>query len=126
MIGRLIKVIFILFILSPVSIVNAKDADKKRTSYFDERWMKTVVSIELVQKSEDAKPIGTGFLVDSPNKHILLLTAKHVIIDNEGEILENLAFRLNDKSGKSVLLTDKVFSKLGGGKWFLSKNYDLA
>lgn len=126
MIIRQIRIYFILGILFSVAISYAKDTDIKRTSYFNEQWMKTVVSIELIQASGTAKPVGTGFLVDSPNKHILLVTAKHVVLDNTGKIIENLAYRLNDKSGKSILLTDKVCSKLRGGKWFLSDEYDVA
>lgn len=126
MIKRQIKAIFILCIFFPASIANAKDADKNNTSYFNEQWMKTVVSIEIAQASGEAKPIGTGFLVGTPNKHILLVTAKHVIFGNEGKILENLACRLNEKSGKSILLTDKIFLELGGGKWFVSEDSDVA
>lgn len=126
MIVRKIIAVLFVFILLSASISLAEDADRKRTSYFNESWMKTVVSIEVVLKSGYAKPIGTGFLVNSPNKHILLLTAKHVILDNEGTVINNLAVRLNEKSGKSILLTDKEIIKLSGGKWFLSETSDLA
>lgn len=88
--------------------------------------MKTVVSIEVVIKPGVEKPLGTGFLVQSPNKHILLLTAKHVILDDKGNIIKNLTFRLNDKSGKSILITDELLAKSIVSKWFLSDSFDLA
>ena len=116
--------LFLSFFLLSISV--AGETEKKRTSYFNENWMKAVVSIEVIKKPGDIKPIGTGFLVESPNKHILLLTAKHVILDSDDKIVKNLAVRLNNKSGKSILLTDDDFNKLTGGKWFLSDTSDLA
>jgi V8-like Glu-specific endopeptidase len=121
---NIIAVSFICLIIASTSL--AADADKKRTSYFNDNWMKTVVSIEVILKSGDEKPIGTGFLVNSQNNHILLLTAKHVILDKEGNVIKNLAVRLNNRSGKSILLGDEIIKKLTGGKWFLSKTSDIA
>ena len=126
MIARKVIAVCFICILISASISLAEDADKKRTSYFNEKWMKTVVSIEIILKSGDEKPIGTGFLVESPNKHIILLTAKHIILDNDGNVTKNLVVRLNDKSGNSILLTDEMFTKLIGGEWFLSETFDLA
>lgn len=120
------RVVCLICLLLHSSIIFADEPSIKRTSYFNEKWMKTVVSIEMVEKSGSARPIGTGFLVDSPNKHILLVTAKHVILDNEGNIINNYAVRLNNKSGKSLLLTDEMFEKRGFGQWFLSKDSDVA
>lgn len=126
MIVRKILAVSLICILISASISLAEHADKKRTSYFNESWMKAVVSIEKILRSGDVKSIGTGFLVESPNKHILLLTAKHVIVDNEGNVVKNLAIRLNDKSGNSILLTDHILTKWNDGKWFLSETSDLA
>ena len=52
--------------------------------------------------------MGTGFLVGTPNKHIALVTAKHVVFDHEGKggIVPDLAYRLNDKKERSRLFLD--------------------
>lgn len=51
----------------------------KRTAVFNQQWLKTLVSIELLKKESKGKPIGSGFLVGTPKNHIALVTAKHVV-----------------------------------------------
>ena len=126
MVARYFVAILFLVFNSCAPTMAAENTVKERTSYFNEQWMKTVVSIEVILKPGTEVPIGTGFLIDSPNKHIILLTAKHVILDEKGNLIANLAYRLNEKSGKSVLFPDELCTKLNGGKWFLSKSNDLA
>ncbi len=105
--------------------------EKKLTSNFNQNWLKTIISIEIIEKNEKKKiekhnPIGTGFLIKSPNNHLVLITAKHVIIDkNTGNVRNNLAYRLNDKKGNSVLITEEKLEKLSMGSWFLSETFDL-
>jgi hypothetical protein len=120
-----IVLLFITF-FSQMTSFGAEEGVKSRTSYFNEDWLKTVVSLEVITENGKAKPIGTGFLIESPNKHIILITAKHVILDESGRILQNLAYRLNDKEGKSIILTDEHITKLRTGSWFLSENNDVA
>lgn len=96
------------------------------TSLFQDDWLKVVVSLELLHDPSMPQPIGTGFLVISPNRHILLCTAKHVILNAKGAPQETLAFRLNDQSGNSFLLRDSKLSELGLGTWYLDETEDLA
>jgi hypothetical protein len=96
------------------------------TSSFDLRWLKSVVSIEHVIPEKPAKPIGTGFLVSSLRDHIVLVTAKHVILDDSGKVHGQLAYRLNEKAGSSSLVRDEELKARSLGAWFLSKDADLA
>ena len=97
-----------------------------KTTFFNQQWLKCVVSIENRVSEEEIKPIGTGFLVASQNEHMLLVTAKHVISDNNGKIKEGLVYRINLKEEKSTIINDKDLIKLGEGNWFLSKTSDAA
>jgi len=109
-----------------------EESGKKLTSVFKQSWLKSVISVEQVQedpKEEHAKyaPIGTGFLIASPNKHIVLITAKHVIIDKKTQkTRENLAYRLNDKKGHSIIVTEEGLRKGAVGSWYLSSDRDVA
>src|SRR5258708_24958022 len=51
------------------------------TSDFDQGWLKALVSIEISNDSTNGQPIGSGFLVETPGKHVAVVTAKHVVID---------------------------------------------
>ncbi len=57
----------------------------KHTAVFNQKWLKALVSIEVVQDDGNQKPIGTGFLVQTPSNHIALVTAKHVVFTKKGE-----------------------------------------
>jgi S1-C subfamily serine protease len=96
------------------------------TSTFNENWLKTVVSIEIANNNKTYS-IGTGFIIKTPGNHVALVTAKHVVIDDNGKIKQNLAYRLNEQSGISDIFIanypPKYSKNLG---WFLSNEYDLA
>lgn len=96
------------------------------TTFFNQQWLKAVVSIEIVNDKKETKPIGTGFLIKTDNKHILLVSAKHVISDDDSQIRKALIYRINLKSGKSHIVSDEELIKVGGGNWFLSKSTDIA
>lgn len=97
-----------------------------RTSFFNQKWLDAVVSIEITVNAADPIPAGTGFLVGTENKRILLVTAKHLILDKNRQVRYDLAYRFNDNSNKSVLITDKDMEKSGMGQWFISVPNDLA
>lgn len=98
----------------------------ERTSVFNERWLDAVVSIELTSKTDVPRPIGTGFLVQTERQHILLVTAKHVILDNTGAPRLGLVYRLNETSGSSTLVAEAALQKQDLGRWFTSETGDVA
>ena len=67
-------------------------------------------------------------MVGTPNNHIALLTAKHVVYSDRGEgpLTKNLSYRLNDSKGKSVLILDDYATNYLKSGWFPSNHYDLA
>ena len=99
------------------------------TAAFSLAWLKSVVSIEIhdAQTGKDSS-IGTGFLVETPNKHFALITAKHVVYENEGKgrLLQDIAYRINTKDGKSHVVPDQVAAARVNSSWFRSGPYDLA
>lgn len=97
----------------------------QHTSLFDPQLLKTVVSIEQLDSPSNAHAIGTGFLLQTTNSHIALVTAKHVVVNEDGSVKANLAIRLNQTNKPSDLITDSYFSTLVGG-WVVSSNADLA
>lgn len=108
------------------------ETEKKLTSVFNEAWLKSVISVECVQREPNESrvkytSIGTGFLIASANNHIVLVTAKHVIVDKETHNTRgNLVYRLNDKKGHSIIITEETLSKSQVGPWYLSPESDLA
>lgn len=97
-----------------------------RTSQLDQQWLETVVSIEHVQEPNKELPIGTGFVVASSRKHLILMTAKHVVIDSNGKLRNDLVYRVNHAGGGTQLLRDTELAKNGGSTWFISDQHDLA
>jgi S1-C subfamily serine protease len=107
----------------------------EQTTFFNQQWLKSVVSIEkLIEKEKSEKsiekdkfqPIGTGFLINTKTNHHLLVTAKHVVTDDEGNIKSNLTYRINLKAGDSIIINDTELKSKGGGTWFLSETSDIA
>ncbi len=112
------------------------------TSFFNNLWLKSVVSMEVRSPGAEPQPLGTGFLVKSPGDHILLVTARHVIVSDappcpgeaqeanngkrEARVREGLAYRLNDSRDQAVLALDTDLQKAGLGPWFLDPRHDLA
>jgi S1-C subfamily serine protease len=102
---------------------------KERTTFFNQQWLKTVVSIERLERNKgksEYKSIGTGFIIGSPNNHFILVTAKHVVVDRKGNVKKRLNYRVNHKSQKSIVISDKKCREKGAGDWFVSKNSDVA
>lgn len=122
------KLLFGVMVMSMLTatFLYAEEKDKTRTSSFDERWLKAVVSIEINREGKEPLPIGTGFLVESSKRRILLVTAKHVILNEEGKLKGDLVYRLNNKQGKSYIISELELEQHGYGTWFLSLKYDLA
>lgn len=118
----------VLLFLAGVSSTYAAGETQEHTAVFNQQWLKTLVSIEVVDDKQRGNPVGSGFLVETPNKHIALITAKHVVYEDEGKgkLRERLAYRLNDVTGGSVLVNDddaNLFVKSG---WVKSGKSDLA
>lgn len=123
----------------------ADETPGNETSMFSQQWLDTVVSIEQLQPAlkEDGTviqdsngkvklvpfPIGTGFIAQTTNKHLVLITAKHVIADpanSTNPAKDNLVYRINQQEGSAYLLKDLQLEEKGYGKWFLSKTHDVA
>jgi hypothetical protein len=100
----------------------------KLTSGFTQQWLKDLVSIEVVDSKGAGQPIGTGFLVVTPAGHAALVTAKHVVFEDEGKgsLITNLGYRLNNKTGNSELTPDTWATAVKGSSWFRSTNSDVA
>lgn len=91
-----------------------------------QNWLDSIISIEVMNNLSQSQPIGTGFVVISPKKNLVLVTAKHVVINNSG-IIPGLAYRINEDSNtSSVLITDNYFRKIGAGDWYYSTSDDVA
>lgn len=56
---------------------------------------------------------------------IVLVTAKHVILNDDGTQRQNLAYRLNSSGQPSVLIPDSLASK-HAGPWFMADQDDVA
>ncbi len=96
------------------------------TTFFNQLWLKAVVSIEQAVGSNKYQAIGTGFLVGTKNKHIILVTAKHVVTDKQGNTKKGLAYLMNLKDEKSKVVTDAKMKELGLGDWFIAEDADVA
>lgn len=104
----------------------AQEPAKQVTSSFNVAWLKAVVSIEQVAIGTPVRPVGTGFLVLSQRHHIVLVTARHVVVDELGKPRTGLSLRLNDASGQSDLIGEAELASLGLGGWFISADADVA
>ncbi|SRR6266567_1557611 len=106
---------------------NAQDTNK-HTSSFNQQWLRDLVSIEVLDPKGAGQPIGTGFLVGTPAGHVGLVTAKHVVFEDEGRgpLLTNLAYRLNNEVGNSTLTSDAHATAFIGSTWVRSPTQDVA
>ncbi|MCK4618738.1 MAG: trypsin-like peptidase domain-containing protein [Desulfobacterales bacterium] len=118
--------ILFLAIISIQIVIPYISLARELTTFFDQQWLKAVVSIEKYNDKNEIKPIGTGFLIRSSKGHILLVSAKHVVSEKSGKIKKALAYRINLQNGKGKILQDKQIVSAGGGSWFLSKSADIA
>src|SRR6185295_13631683 len=80
-------------VVSTFTVASGICADEatKHTSSFRQQWLKSVVSVEQADNATNARPIGTGFLLLTPKKHVVVVTAKHLIVDERGKPIPNLA-----------------------------------
>jgi hypothetical protein len=106
---------------------NAQDTNK-HTSSFNKQWLRDLVSIEVLDSKGAGQPIGTGFLVGTPAGHVALITAKHVVFEDEGRglLITNLAYRLNNKVGDSELTSDAWATTFLRSTWVRSPSQDVA
>lgn len=113
--------------LALVHYANAQDTNK-HTSSFSQQWLRDLVSIEVLDSKGAGQPIGTGFLVSTPAGHVALVTAKHVVFEDEGRgpLITNLAYRLNNKTGDSELTHDAWATTYIGSSWVRSPAQDVA
>jgi hypothetical protein len=122
--------VILLFLLSVHPVMG--EEQPKRTSLFNQDWLKTLVSIEVVEPNKDPAgqprftPIGSGFIVGTSGHHLALVTAKHVVFDEKGKLLPNLIYRLNRKEGSSDAFPDSLAAVLLREGWFKSEKYDVA
>jgi Trypsin-like peptidase domain len=100
-------------------------AEDGHTSMFNAAWLKCVVSIEQLDSPTTSHPIGTGFILQSPQNHLILITAKHVVLNGDGTLNIQLGWRLNEKTNASDLISDQFDTSFLSG-WFISSNADLA
>jgi hypothetical protein len=96
------------------------------TSTFNPQWLDTVISIEVSAKGMEPTPIGTGFLVNTKRKHVLVVTAKHVVEEPLSDNNIRIGYRLNTKGTGSIIVWEDDLQKKGYGTWEFSKNSDLA
>ena len=122
------KAVGALFLLGVTFVCTpfASSQEISRTSFFNQKWLDTVVSIEIDKEGQDPMAAGTGFLVLTENKHILLITAKHVVVNEDRKIRTEMAYRFNIQGGDSTLVGDEAMTQKGLGKWFVSGPHDLA
>lgn len=120
----------------------AGDQSAKRTSMFNERWLDAVVSLEQLKQQLQSdgtaifllSPTGTGFIVETQGKHLVLVTAKHVVTElittetgsPELKARKGLRYRLNQKEGPAYLIDDQELQTKGLGPWFFATNNDVA
>ena len=111
---------------APAGAVSYADDAKRPTSTFNQQWLDTVISIEISENGKDPQPVGTGFLVRTTRKHVLIVTAKHVVKDLLASTTRRLGYRLNAAGTGSVVVWDDELQRQGFGEWHLSPNADIA
>lgn len=104
----------------------AEDTNARATSLFPQDWLLALVSIEHSADGVTGSPLGSAFLVATPNNHVALVTAKHVVCDKSGALRSALAYRLNSRGADSILVSDSHMSAYTPGGWVFSPNNDLA
>lgn len=90
---------------------------------FPDEWLQAVVSIEQAAGKE-SRPLGTGFLAFT-GKHLVLVTAAHVVFSEDGKLFPDLQYRVASLNG-TELITNSSIAAAGGGGWFRSSAADVA
>lgn len=116
----------VLIALLITTFLSVAKADDERTSFFAADWLDAVVSIEAKDTKGKQNSVGTGFLVLSPNNHVLLVTAKHVVLTPDGKIKPYLGYRLNTTQDVSIVISDAHATAVSKSSWFFSKEADVA
>ena len=107
---------------------------ERHTSDFQRIWLDSLVSIEVsttplqqVTSYSGTISVGSGFLVYTPNEHIVLITAKHVVFGDEGKgsLRQGLAYRLS-RNRKGNIMTDENETKITQKAWLKSADEDIA
>jgi len=109
----------------------------QKTSFFNEEWLKTIVSIErdFGRPVSDPMchgsicPLGTGFLVHTAES-MILVTAAHVVRDKTTkQLAPGLQYRRTDTTTDAVV-PDAALSNTQGNwiasEWVFSESNDLA
>jgi hypothetical protein len=110
----IISLVFLILIVSRPSLAAENEKEEKKTEGIAKQWLKTLVSVEQIPKKGEPKSIGTAFLVVTINRHTILVTAKHVVTDTQGDLKKNLAYRFNQKSGAAKLLSETHIREIRG------------
>lgn len=106
--------------------VSDAEGEQRPTSTFNQNWLDAVISIEVSDDGKNPEPVGTGFLVGTSRKHVLIVTAKHVIEDQLASKSKRLGYRLNTTGRGSVVIWEDTLVKQDLGSWYLSPTADLA
>jgi hypothetical protein len=119
------------FVLTSIEValcegVSSTEVERRPTSTFNQQWLEAVISIEVSDAGKDPEPVGTGFLVGTSRKHVLIVTAKHVIADPLASKSQRLGYRLNTAGTGSVVVWEDALVKQGLGEWYLSPTADVA
>jgi len=113
-------IIIIAIIFLTYSTYAKSEENAMKTSFFNEKWLDAIVSIETKDIEGKIYHQGTGFLIKSA-KQTILVTAAHVIKDKN-----NLQYRRIDIKDEEIIIEDKTLIDAGAGNWFFSESYDLA
>ena len=116
---RATSVVAVLWLLSAPSA--AEEPTPPSTSYFNERWLDAVVSVESAGKAA-----GTAFLVKGCPKDTILVTAAHVVRDESGALRPDLTYRRSDLAKPQPAISDAALQSADLGLWAFSRSADLA
>jgi hypothetical protein len=121
---------FLALFLAPVFLATpdtgvTDDARHSDPATFEETWLGSIVSIEENPEPAPPGPLGTGFLVNTGSGPVLLCTAKHVVLNLAGSVKPDLAYRLVDRAGRTLVLREQEL-KREFGAWHVAEHDDLS
>jgi len=118
----LVSLIGFAFDLASADTSESEIATPTHTSFFNEKWLGAVVSIESAADG----PLGTGFFVRTDKTDVILVSAAHVVRDRKGDLRKDLRYRRSDLDGTDALVSDLELTKADLGTWVFSNSSDLA
>ncbi len=122
-----ILAVLVLFLFSCCESRCFAEGDKHMlTSNFNKNWFNAIISIETVDEKGNVLPKGTGFLIQAKDKNSILITASHVVRDENGKVYDNLQYRRSDIEDAEAVITEDELLHGNAGKWFFSASQDLA